>query len=106
MRHRSSSWKVRAYVAVATLVLAAAQVGCESKSDDTIPLTGAQSFNITGQDGSLLVLWTKVADAQGIAATYGLWYGTTDDVNSAQRLEEGQGARACPATWSRRRSPA
>ena len=91
MRLRSFS-KMRASIVVAILALAAAQVGCESKGgDDKLPLTGPQSIQITGQDGALLVLWTKVADAQGIAATYGLWYGTTDDVGSAQQLE-GDGA--------------
>ena len=91
MRHRSF-WKMRGIVAIAMLALATVQVGCESKSNhDTIPLTGPQSFNITGQDGALLVLWTKVADAQGVEATYELWYGTTNDVSSAQQLT-GEGA--------------
>jgi hypothetical protein len=61
---------------------------CETgfDADRSLPLAGLRSFQITANDGALLLQWTKIAPAQGIIPDYRVYYGTKTDPNTAEQL--------------------
>jgi hypothetical protein len=63
---------------------------CETgfDADRSPPLAGLRSFQITANDGALLLQWTKIAPAQGIIPDYRVYYSTTEDPNTAEQLPE------------------
>jgi hypothetical protein len=62
--------------------------GCSessSDSDSSLPLTGPATVVVTPGNGELTLQWTTVAAAQGVAATYIVYYNTVDDPATALR---------------------
>jgi hypothetical protein len=58
---------------------------CETGGDpdSTIPLAGPRSIQVTARNEELVLQWTKVAPAQGIIPSYGIYYGTAASTGSA-----------------------
>jgi hypothetical protein len=57
---------------------------CETGSgQDTLPLSGPASIQLTPRDKAIAVQWTKVASAQAVAATYKVYYSTGAHAASA-----------------------
>jgi hypothetical protein len=73
-------------LAIPVLIAFLFSVSCssESKGDGGIPLTGPQDISIVSFDSALQVGWSKVAPAQGVEATYEVWFAETDDIASAR----------------------
>jgi hypothetical protein len=65
---------------------------CETGSDpdNTLPLAGPRSIQVTARDQTLVLQWTKVAPAQGITPSYEVYYGTTANTGSAKKWGEVQ----------------
>jgi hypothetical protein len=50
---------------------------CETNvKEDTLPLSGPKSIQLTPRNQALTVQWSKVASTQGVAATYEVYYST------------------------------
>ncbi|MDR0722056.1 MAG: fibronectin type III domain-containing protein, partial [Treponema sp.] len=60
---------------------------CETGSDpdDTLPLAGPRSIQVTARDKALVLQWTKVAPAQGIIPYYEVYSGTGADSGNAAK---------------------
>lgn len=50
-----------------------------SDPEDTIPLAGARSIQVTAKNESLVLQWTKIAPAQGIVPSYAIYYSRNND---------------------------
>jgi hypothetical protein len=62
-------------------------ISCSESSSDsgsTLPLSSPKSVQVTPKDTSLLLQWTKVADAQGVPATYKVFINTADDAAASE----------------------
>ena len=58
-------------------------------SDPSIPITGPQSFQVTGLDRELQIRFSTLAAAQNIEAKYTLWYGTNPNRTSSENRSLG-----------------
>jgi hypothetical protein len=56
-----------------------------SDPDDTIPLAGPSSVQVTAADKALVLQWTKVAPAQGIVPVYEVYYSANSDSSKADK---------------------
>jgi hypothetical protein len=76
---------IKALLLGTALVLSAAMfIACETGSDDSeTPLPGVRIFQVTAKNESLVLMFTKVSPAQGIAPSYEVWYGTSASSSAA-----------------------
>ncbi|MDR2633143.1 MAG: fibronectin type III domain-containing protein [Treponema sp.] len=74
------------------LLTALAFSACETGSDpdNTLPLAGPRSIQITARDSTLVLQWTKVAPAQGVIPSYEVYFGTISSPGSAEKWGEVQ----------------
>ncbi|AEF86457.1 fibronectin type III domain protein [Treponema primitia ZAS-2] len=57
---------------------------CESNPEqDKLPLSGPKSIQLTARNESIVVQWSKVASAQGVAPYYAVYYSTNPNPGSA-----------------------
>ncbi|MDR0629801.1 MAG: fibronectin type III domain-containing protein [Treponema sp.] len=78
------------FAVVLPLVLAFSTCETGSDPDDTLPLAGPRSIQVTARDKTLVLQWTKVAPAQGVSPSYEVYYGTTAETGNAKKWGEVQ----------------
>jgi hypothetical protein len=88
MKTRNRTWPAKLTLLCGILLFLSCETGLDSGNNNSLPLAGPKSVQLTARDRELVAQWTKSAPAQGIAPYYEVYFNTFETTSGADQQED------------------